>query len=509
MTVIMMKPSFTSFFVIVVALAGLTLGHTPEPAAAQQVSQPTTATVLLTDISGSMNERDAGGLVKLDAAKQASRVFIDAIAAERQNQVTSRRDYLTQLAFCDNSLEVQGFTTDLAAIRDAINILDTCGSTNMYAGFNLTIQRLSQFRASQPVDQTVVVLLSDGVPTETSSGLQTDDVTTLQDEVVNLMPQLQSQGACLYVIPLGDPNATLTDESFVDRDFLQRLVNVVGCGELLPFAQSGNLVNRYLSVRVASIGGNVVVDQTITVEQNQLVELAPVVVDASIGQFRIDAFWSVNVPIEVEIIDPDGIVVGAGYPSLSTVLQPGQAQIIVSDPKPGSYQTKFRNNGDELTNVNVLISTLPGSGTAAAAAATAVSPTGTTNALLPLAAVVIVGLAGAAITGFLVYSSQQSRPQPVTSTGALIILNGMMSGQTIPITVSPFTIGRNRGCHLQIMQADVSRQHAQIMFQNGIYILQDLNSQSGTRINGFPVHQHMLQNGDNIRIGTLNLRFQQ
>jgi len=119
---------------------------------------------------------------------------------------------------------------------------------------------------------------------------------------------------------------------------------------------------------------------------------------------------------------------------------------------------------------------------------------------------VSLGVVGAIIA----YSVRNASNSTSTAVGggSLLILSGMMSGQSVPIMTNPFIMGRNRGCHLQITEADISRQHAQILVQGDNYILQDLNSKSGLYVNGYRVSRHMLQHGDNVRIGTLNLRFQ-
>ena len=56
----------------------------------------------------------------------------------------------------------------------------------------------------------------------------------------------------------------------------------------------------------------------------------------------------------------------------------------------------------------------------------------------------------------------------------------------------------------------VSRLHARIFKENGDYIIEDLNSTNGTFKNGLrlkPYEKRKLMEGDEIRLGSVNLMF--
>lgn len=59
-------------------------------------------------------------------------------------------------------------------------------------------------------------------------------------------------------------------------------------------------------------------------------------------------------------------------------------------------------------------------------------------------------------------------------------------------------IGRHPACDVIISAATVSRQHAQLTFRDGGWILQDLGSTNGTRVNGQPVGRCRLRPGDQL-----------
>ncbi|HEY5585004.1 MAG TPA: FHA domain-containing protein [Ruminiclostridium sp.] len=72
-------------------------------------------------------------------------------------------------------------------------------------------------------------------------------------------------------------------------------------------------------------------------------------------------------------------------------------------------------------------------------------------------------------------------------------------GDIIPIG-NKISIGRNKTNQMVLSTQSVSNFHAQIYFEDGRYMLDDLNSTNGTFINGTKVDKKSLQPGDEIRI---------
>ncbi|HVC19089.1 MAG TPA: SpoIIE family protein phosphatase [Vicinamibacterales bacterium] len=73
--------------------------------------------------------------------------------------------------------------------------------------------------------------------------------------------------------------------------------------------------------------------------------------------------------------------------------------------------------------------------------------------------------------------------------------------RTLPLEVSPFTIGRRTSHHLSLSASDVSRDHAEIVRRDGRYVLRDLQSRHGTFVNDEPVTERELRHGDRLRFG--------
>jgi hypothetical protein len=74
-----------------------------------------------------------------------------------------------------------------------------------------------------------------------------------------------------------------------------------------------------------------------------------------------------------------------------------------------------------------------------------------------------------------------------------------------PLKKTITQIGRKNDNHLIIDNPTISRNHAQIRNINGNFMIFDLNSTSGTFVNGVRVHQTLLRSGDVISIANYPL----
>ncbi len=78
--------------------------------------------------------------------------------------------------------------------------------------------------------------------------------------------------------------------------------------------------------------------------------------------------------------------------------------------------------------------------------------------------------------------------------------------QPLPVD-GTVVIGRSRSCDLRLADGDTSRRHAKIVCTGGRYVLHDLGSTNGTRVNGEPVGEHALEPADRIDIGANTITF--
>lgn len=69
------------------------------------------------------------------------------------------------------------------------------------------------------------------------------------------------------------------------------------------------------------------------------------------------------------------------------------------------------------------------------------------------------------------------------------------------------TIGRSDESDIKFDDSMVSRKHAVITHENDKFLVKDLGSYQGTKVNGRTIHRHPLQHGDGIQIATHVLQF--
>ena len=77
----------------------------------------------------------------------------------------------------------------------------------------------------------------------------------------------------------------------------------------------------------------------------------------------------------------------------------------------------------------------------------------------------------------------------------------------IPINRQPFRIGRSEDCHLTLSCNTISRHHAEIIYENGQLLINDLNSANGTFLNNKKVmSKTLIRKGDIIHFDELEFR---
>jgi hypothetical protein len=91
-----------------------------------------------------------------------------------------------------------------------------------------------------------------------------------------------------------------------------------------------------------------------------------------------------------------------------------------------------------------------------------------------------------------------------TGAGALVFADG----GRLALTDKPVVIGRLADCDIVIDDPNASRKHAEVRPDGVDYVVYDLGSTNGTRVNGSPVRRHTLSQGDHISIGTWQFMFE-
>ncbi len=92
----------------------------------------------------------------------------------------------------------------------------------------------------------------------------------------------------------------------------------------------------------------------------------------------------------------------------------------------------------------------------------------------------------------------------ITTYATLTYLDSQGLQRTVRINRPVFSIGRLRTNDLQINNSYVSRRHAEIIYQDGQFILRDNQSTGGVLVNGERITTHVLQSGDCFQLGDVN-----
>lgn len=90
--------------------------------------------------------------------------------------------------------------------------------------------------------------------------------------------------------------------------------------------------------------------------------------------------------------------------------------------------------------------------------------------------------------------------------GSLVLADG----SRIEVGDDPIVIGRLPECTVTVNDPNVSRRHAEVRRSDdgAGAVVHDLQSTNGTRVNGTPVRDHRLMDGDEITVGTTTMRYE-
>lgn len=90
----------------------------------------------------------------------------------------------------------------------------------------------------------------------------------------------------------------------------------------------------------------------------------------------------------------------------------------------------------------------------------------------------------------------------------LHILSGVLEGKVYDLAEERITIGRALDNLIRLDDGTVSHHHALLVIEGLDYKLRDLNSTNGTRVNGLRSADQLLHNGDQLRLGSVEMRYE-
>ncbi len=469
---------------------------TPSPPGSPPREYSNSSTIMLFDISGSMNEEDVTDITKLDAAKGAGARILDIIEAE--NSASQGAD-VGILSFSYSAWVNSALSTDVGSARSALGGLYANGGTGMPDGLRLSIDQLQN---TQQDSKPIIILLSDGVPNIGLGGTEFLDESEVRQQVLDLASEAGSKEICIYTVGFGVPNTigNVSGEASIDEEFLKQVSANSGCGAYYNAQNATELANVYVNLRHESTG-SVVLQKTGNISQGETVELGV----ANVTQGANEMLFTLNWPgsrLDPSLVDPSGKIVDQNYPGAHFFQTNSLASVIISNPAAGNW--KFTALGAEvpegIIGYNAVVSVRTNTGNV-------VVPT---SGSVPAALVIVPLLIGGLLTYMVVVSSKRGRTQHsrAVSAARLYVTVGQGVGRTISLRDN-LIIGRSRISNIYIADPSVSRRHARIRFSNGQWFIQDMGSSSGIYVNGAKLNASVLMSGDQIRIGKTKFEFRQ
>ena len=93
--------------------------------------------------------------------------------------------------------------------------------------------------------------------------------------------------------------------------------------------------------------------------------------------------------------------------------------------------------------------------------------------------------------------------------GQLEIIRGDFPGTTYALDADEVMIGRNPTTDITLLDEGVRREHAFLLWDEALpgYVIEDLSSTNGTKLNGKRVRSAPLAAGDELQLGETVFRF--
>ena len=106
--------------------------------------------------------------------------------------------------------------------------------------------------------------------------------------------------------------------------------------------------------------------------------------------------------------------------------------------------------------------------------------------------------------GVITIDSRYKQPAPGVAVASLVL----PTGDRVPLSTTVVSIGRQSDCTVVLGDPNASRRHAEIRPVDDGFVVVDLASTNGTKVNGTNVAQHHLTDGDQVVIGATTFRFE-
>ncbi len=109
----------------------------------------------------------------------------------------------------------------------------------------------------------------------------------------------------------------------------------------------------------------------------------------------------------------------------------------------------------------------------------------------------------------MVYSSAERVAEPLRESARPRTAIMVIEGRRMVVGERGATLGRSRQCEVVVDDPNVSRRHAELRPRGGSWVLTDLGSTNGSRVNGRDLEgPTVVKPGDEVELGTTVMRFE-
>jgi uncharacterized protein YegL len=256
---------------------------------------------------------DPKSISKLAVLRVATATMLALLQAERDNLGLDNKAGI--VTFSDDAATVAPVTPDMAGLKVAVAGLETAGSTNLGSGLQMALGML------QGAPNPSIVLMTDGW---NNTGMTNDEILSgpVQEATKRQIP--------ICSIGIGQ------SRSDVDQVLLEQISTRTGAP--LRFVDDGVSLGADMIACHHALTGQLLNDARGTVKQGETRKLPGVTLPAGKQRAVFSLTWPGS-DLDLQLIDPGGRPVGAGYPGASVTRAPGLVMMTIANPPAGAYQT--------------------------------------------------------------------------------------------------------------------------------------------------------------------------
>jgi Mg-chelatase subunit ChlD len=283
-----------------------------------------TYTVIVLDVSGSMNQSDPSGRSKMEAAKLAAQEMVSQLEIANNSMGTDHQ--VAIIAFDDRAYVKSDFTSDFVLIKSTLRDLSPNGGTDISDGLSSANKLLAR---TQGLGKNFIILMTDG-----DSGEDIDDFIQGPLAIAN------SQRSCVYTVAFGND---------ADRDLLRQIAKNSFCGNYYEALDAFELAATYSSAAATTVGSNVT-NLTGIIKEGQQIFAGNYTVPPGQAVLTTTLMWEGST-LTTEIYNPAGKLVKIdGYRVQISNLTPTSESIMILAPEEGEWE--FRVIGIDVPQSN-------------------------------------------------------------------------------------------------------------------------------------------------------------